>query len=147
MAEIRNTVAEALRTGLLNEPGFREPEDLLRGLGLLREGVQWRAAAVLFGNPERLEFELSQCLLRVARFRGIDRSDFLDNRQFNGNAFVLLSQPNSVCADTDDAPQMVTVVHVAACTRLHEGDSAQGKAHFWSNGCQGPITSRYASPY
>ena len=43
---------------------------MLRGLGLLRDGVLLRAAAVLFGSTERLEFEMPQCLLRVARFRG-----------------------------------------------------------------------------
>ena len=32
VAEIRNTVAEAVRIGRLNEPGSREPEDLLRGV-------------------------------------------------------------------------------------------------------------------
>ena len=32
-AELRNTVAEAVRVGRLNEPGSREPEDLLLGLG------------------------------------------------------------------------------------------------------------------
>ena len=32
VAEIRNTVAEAVRVGRLNEPGTREPEDLLRDL-------------------------------------------------------------------------------------------------------------------
>ena len=100
MAEVRNTVAEAVRIGRLNEPGSRQPEDLLRGLGLLRDGVLFRAAAVLFGNSERLEFELPQCLLRVARFRGIDRSEFLDNRQFNGNAFVLLSHAERFLRDT-----------------------------------------------
>ena len=100
VAEVRNTVAEAVRIGRLNEPGSREPEDLLRGLGLLREGVLLRAAAVLFGNPERLEFELPQCLLRVARFRGLDRSEFLDNRQFNGNAFALLSHAERFLRDT-----------------------------------------------
>ena len=100
VAEVRNTVAEAVRIGRLNEPGSREPEDLLRGLGLLREGVLLRAAAVLFGNLERLEFELPQCLLRVARFRGIDRSEFLDNRQFNGNAFALLSHAERFLRDT-----------------------------------------------
>ena len=41
----------------------------------------FRAATVLFGSAERLEFEMPQCLLRVARFRGINRSNFLDNRQ------------------------------------------------------------------
>ena len=45
---------------------------------------------VLFGNPERIEFEMPQCLLRVARFKGVDRTEFLDNRQFHGNTFSLL---------------------------------------------------------
>ena len=100
VAEIRNTVAEAVRIGRLNEPGSREPEDLLRGLGLIRDGVLFRAAAVLFGNAERLEFEMPQCLLRVARFRGLDRSEFLDNRQFNGNALELLSSAERFLRDT-----------------------------------------------
>ncbi len=100
VAEIRNTVAEAVRIGRLNEPGSREPEDLLRGLGLIRDGVLFRAAAVLFSNAERLEFEMPQCLLRVARFRGLDRSEFLDNRQFNGNALELLSSAERFLRDT-----------------------------------------------
>ena len=73
-AEIRRTVAEAVRRGRLEEPVGGEPSDLLRGLGLLRDDVLLRAAAVLFGSTERLEFEMPQCLLRVARFRG-DRPD------------------------------------------------------------------------
>ncbi len=100
VAEIRNTVAEAVRIGRLNEPDSRGAEDLLRGLGLLRDGILLRAAAVLFGNSERLEFELPQCLLRVARFRGIDRSEFSDNRQFYGNAFALLSHAQRFLRDT-----------------------------------------------
>ncbi len=100
VAELRNTVAEAVRIGRLSEPGSREPEDLLRGLGLLRDGVLVRAATVLFGNSERLECELPQCLLRVARFRGLDRSEFLDNRQFNGNAFALLWHAERFLRDT-----------------------------------------------
>ena len=91
LAEIRRTVTEAVRRGRLEEPVSGEPSDLLRGLGLLRDGVLLRAAAVLFGSAERLEFEMPQCLLRVARFRGTDRMEFLDNRQFNGNAFTLLA--------------------------------------------------------
>ena len=82
VAEIRNTVSEAVRIGRLDEPSSREPEDLLRGLGLIRDGFLFRAATVLLGNVARLERDLPQCLLRVARFRGIDRSEFLDNRQF-----------------------------------------------------------------
>lgn len=89
-AEIRRTVAEAVQRGRLDDPGSQEPADLLRGLGLLRDGVLLRAAVVLFGNAERLKFDMPQCLLRVARFRGVNRMEFLDNRQFNGNAFTLL---------------------------------------------------------
>ena len=44
--------------------------------------------------------EAPQCLLRVARFRGLDRSEFLDNRQFNGNAFTLLSSAERFLRDT-----------------------------------------------
>ena len=100
VGEIRRTVAEAVRVGRLSEPGGREPEELLRGLGLLRGGVLFRAAAVLFGSTERLEFEMPQCLLRVARFRGLDRSEFLDNRQFNGSAFKLLASAERFLRDT-----------------------------------------------
>ena len=100
VAEIRRTVTEAVRRGRLEEPVGGEPSDLLRGLGLLRDGVLLRAAAVLFGSTERLEFEMPQCLLRVARFRGLDRMEFLDNRQFNGNAFTLLSNAERFLRDT-----------------------------------------------
>ena len=100
VAEIRGTVAEAVRRGRLQEPISREPEDMLRGLGLLRDGVLLRAAAALFGNAERLEFEMPQCLLRVARFRGTNRMRFLDNRQFNGNAFTLLENAERFLRET-----------------------------------------------
>ena len=100
VAEIRNTVAEAVPAGRLNEPGTREPEDLLRGLGLIRDGVLFGAAVVLFGSTERLEYDMPQCLLRIARFRGLDRSEFLDNRQFNGNAFTLLASAERFLRET-----------------------------------------------
>ena len=99
-AEIRRTVAEAVRRGRLEEPVSRDTSDLLRGLGLLRDGVLLRAAAVLFGSTERLEFEMPQCLLRVARFRGLDRMEFLDNRQFNGNTFTLLANAERFLRET-----------------------------------------------
>ena len=98
--EIRRTVAEATRRGRLAEPGSMDPQELLRGLGLLRDGALCRAAAVLFGKADRLEFEMPQCLLRVARFRGLDRTEFLDNRQFNGNAFTLLRDAERFLRDT-----------------------------------------------
>ena len=99
-AEIRLTVAEAVRRGRLGDPVSRDPSELLRGLSLLRNGELLRAAVVLFGSTERLEVEMPQCLLRVARFRGLDRMEFLDNRQFNGNAFALLTNAERFLRDT-----------------------------------------------
>ncbi len=58
-----------------------------------------RAAVVLFGKRERLEAEFPQCLLRVARFRGADKTEFLDNRQFHGNACWLLLQAEQFLRD------------------------------------------------
>lgn len=91
-AEMLRFVEEAIRRGRAEDPGVRDPRELLRGLGLMREDTLLRAAAVLFGQAARLEADYPQCMLRVARFRGVDRTEFLDNRQFHGNAFHLLRQ-------------------------------------------------------
>lgn len=88
--EIIRTLEESIRRGRAEDPGVRDPAEVLRGLGLMRDGQLFRAAAVLFGRSERLEVTMPQCLLRVARFRGRDKTEFLDNRQFHGNAFDLL---------------------------------------------------------
>ena len=91
-AEIQKTVTEAIRRGRLEDPGTREPSELLQGMKLFRDGVLLRAAAVLFGRADQIESDMPQCRLRVARFRGVDRTgELLDNRQFFGNAFTLLS--------------------------------------------------------
>ena len=90
VAEITRTIEEAIRRGRAEDPGTRDPAELLRGLGLMRDGQLLRAAVVLFGRAERLEADYPQCLLRVAKFRGTDRTEFIDNRQFHGNAFDLL---------------------------------------------------------
>lgn len=91
--EIQRTVEEAIRRGRLADPGTRQPTALLRGFHLLlADGTLKRSAAVLFGKKACLEAELPQCLLRVARFRGVGRAEFRDNRQFRGHAFYLLAQ-------------------------------------------------------
>lgn len=66
----------------------------------MRDGVLFRAAAALFGKADRLECDMPQCLLRVARFRGLDRTEFLDNRQFHGNAFSLLASAERFLRET-----------------------------------------------
>lgn len=89
-AEITKTLEESIRRGRADDPGTRDPTEMLRGFGLIKDGLILRAAVVLFGRAERIEAELPQGLLRVARFHGNDKTEFLDNRQFHGNAFDLL---------------------------------------------------------
>jgi len=90
MTEITRTLEESIRRGRADDPGTRDPAEMLLGFGLMKDGQILRAATVLFGRAERVEAELPQGLLRVARFRGKDKTEFLDNRQFHGNAFDLL---------------------------------------------------------
>ncbi len=90
VVEITRTLEEAIRRGRTEDPGTRKPDEVLRGFGLVKQGALLRAALVLFGRGERLAAELPQCLLRVARFAGTDKTEFRDNRQFRGHAFELL---------------------------------------------------------
>lgn len=89
-AEVVRTLEEAIRRGRIEDPGTREIGEILRGFGLIKNGVLMRAALALFGKSERLTADLPQCMLRVARFVGTDRNEFRDNRQFRGHAFELL---------------------------------------------------------
>ena len=96
---IRRVVDMAQRRGRLDTPGD-DPAELLRGLGLYTGGVLRQSAVVLFGKAEQVAARMSQCLLRVARFRGTERREFLDNRQFRGNAFDLLEQAERFLRET-----------------------------------------------
>lgn len=90
-AEIVRTLEEAIRRGRSEDPNTRDPVEILRGLGLLsRGGAVLRAAVVLFARSDHLLPDYPQCRLRLARFRGLDKTEFLDNRQFTDNAFTLL---------------------------------------------------------
>ena len=85
------TLEEAIRRGRIDDPGTREPLEILRGLGLLvGDSRVSRAAVVLFCKEEEQQPDFPQLLLKVARFRGVNRDEFLDNRQFQGNAFALM---------------------------------------------------------
>ena len=99
--DLRLTIADAISTGRLEDPGSLDPRDLLRGLGLLKDGVLLRAAVVLFGKEPKLAAEFPQCLLRIAKFAGIDRTEFVDNRQVYGNAFRLLRSAETFLRDNN----------------------------------------------
>src|SRR5690606_9508055 len=93
--EILTTINAAIHAGRLADPGTREPTALLNGLNLLKDGQLLNAALVLFGKQHVLEQFYPQCRLRMARFRGLDKSEFIDNRQVVGHIGVLLAQAQS----------------------------------------------------
>lgn len=98
-SEISRTVDEAVRRGRLEEPGTRDAREMLRGLGLLLDNELSRAAVVLFAHPDRLGSTFPQCRVRLARFRGTDKTEFVDNRQVPGHAFNLLSRADQFLRD------------------------------------------------
>ena len=109
---IQRTVEEAVRRGRLGDPGTRDLDGLLRGLGMLRDGRPLRAAVVLFGGEERLAAEFPQCKLRMARFQGTDRTEFVDNRQVYGNAFTLLSSAEAFMRQHNPIAGRVVASHI-----------------------------------
>jgi ATP-dependent DNA helicase RecG len=65
-------------------------EEILNRLGLRHDGELLNAAVVLFGTSFLPHYP--QCQLRLARFRGKDKSEFLDQQQLEGHAFLLLEE-------------------------------------------------------
>lgn len=59
-------------------------------LGLRIDGKLRRSAVVLFGKDPFPRFP--QCHLQMARFRGLDKAEFLDHRSLYGSAFCLLEE-------------------------------------------------------
>ena len=66
--------------------------DVLDRLGLRIGGRVLNAAVVAFGR--RMLPHYPQCQLRMARFRGTDKTEFLDQRQIHGHALQLLEEAN-----------------------------------------------------
>lgn len=87
--EIIRALDESIRRGR-TEAKFatNDPTLALQAFGLLRNGKIINAAGVLFGKGSLAS--LPQCLLRMARFRGLTKSEILDSRQIHGNAFIQL---------------------------------------------------------
>ena len=69
--------------------------DMLDRLGVRRNGKILQAAMVLFGRTFLPDYP--QCELRMARFRGTDKTEFLDQRQIRGPAFKLLEEAQLFC--------------------------------------------------
>jgi len=65
-------------------------DHILRNLELIKDDQLINAAIVLYAKNVSPDY--SQCMIRLARFRGTDKSgDFIDNQRVYGNAFRLVS--------------------------------------------------------
>ena len=88
--EIRRTVRLGIEAGRMPEVTGSDIADILDRLGIRQHGHILHAAVVLFGSNFLPDYP--QCQLRMARFKGIDKSEFLDQRQLYGHAFHLLGE-------------------------------------------------------
>lgn len=93
--EVLRIIEAARSTGRLVGPVGRSLPDLLDRLGVRRKGTILRAAVVLFGRTFLPDYP--QCELRMARFRGTDKTEFLDQRHLRGPAFKLLEEGELFC--------------------------------------------------
>lgn len=87
--EIERTLRSAVEAGRL-EATVTSPGEALDRLHLRIDGLLLRAAVILFGR--RLLPDYPQCSLRMARFKGTTKTEFLDQRQLEGHAFRLLEE-------------------------------------------------------
>lgn len=87
--EILKTVRLGIECGRLPEDTGNDIPVILEKFGLLKNGVLNNAAAILFGKHEKMEYP--QCLLRLARFKGTDKTVFMDEQRIYGNFFQLLN--------------------------------------------------------
>ena len=93
--EVFRIVEIARSLGRLVGPVGTRLADILDRLKLRRDGKILQAAVVLFGKEFMPDYP--QCELRMARFRGTDKTEFLDQRQIRGPAFKLLEEAQLFC--------------------------------------------------
>ncbi|MDI7268612.1 MAG: ATP-binding protein [Myxococcota bacterium] len=93
--EVLRIVEAGRSMGRLIGPVGRSLPDLLDRPGVRRKGQLLRAAVVLFGKTFLPDYP--QCELRMARFRGRDKTEFLDQRHVRGPAFKLLEEAELFC--------------------------------------------------
>lgn len=88
--EILRTVRFGIAAGRLSPSFSEDAADVLDRLGLRVHGHIANAAVVAFGR--QLLPYYPQCQLRMARFRGTNKTEFLDQRQVYGHALQLLDE-------------------------------------------------------
>ncbi len=90
--EILNTIREGiLNSRIPEEYATNDIKKALQHFRLMHNEKLTAAAVVLFAkNPDKW---FPQCLLKLARFKGVSHlDDFQDNKQVHGNAFKIISE-------------------------------------------------------
>lgn len=88
--EIRRTVKASIDMGRLQANQAEDPGEILDRLGLRVAGQLLNASVVLFSNKMMPYYP--QCQIRMARFRGTTKTEFIDNKQLHGHALQLLRE-------------------------------------------------------
>jgi ATP-dependent DNA helicase RecG len=88
--EILRTLKLGAAVGRMPASVSADVTDVLDRLGLRIRDHVLNAAVVVFGR--RMLPDYPQCQLRMARFRGNDKTEFLDQRQLYGHALQLLEE-------------------------------------------------------
>jgi ATP-dependent DNA helicase RecG len=93
--EVRRIVDLAREAGRLAAPVKKIGPEILARFGVMRDGKILRGAMVLFGK--RFVPGYPQCEMRMARFRGLDKNEFLDQKVVRGAALLLLEEAELFC--------------------------------------------------
>lgn len=93
--EVFRIVEAAKSAGRLIGPVGTRIADVLDRLKLRRDGRVLQGTVVLFGKEFLPDYP--QCELRMARFLGTDKTEFLDQRHIRGPAFKLLEEAQLFC--------------------------------------------------
>jgi ATP-dependent DNA helicase RecG len=93
--EVKRTAHIAVSEGRLSQDvDINDPKDLLRRFGLLKGEQPLNGAMAVFGK--NLTF-YPHCILKMAWFKGKDKTTFLDNRLVSGNIIELQSEAMAFC--------------------------------------------------
>jgi ATP-dependent DNA helicase RecG len=86
--KLRNAVRYGIQMGRINNSAEGATvESLLSKFKLVKNGKLTNAAIMLFGNDTS---DYPQLKIRMARFRGLDKNEFIDNQYISGNFFTML---------------------------------------------------------
>jgi len=91
--EILKFYHEALHCGRARDKTIaNDPKDILLGFGMLSDDQKkiTNAAVVLFGKKFLPNYP--QCTIKLIKFNGLDKRNFLDNKKVTGNLFELLEE-------------------------------------------------------